>query len=105
MHAADVGLIVVNQAYAALRERRLEEDFLVDFAAHRGQIRLAGRVGVGGGDMPANADRTQAVQSRLSLCLAPLVMKHLALAAEDAIRNQLLVAGVGLGFVPRSIGG
>ena len=75
---ADGGGVVVDQPDPADRPGAGDLDLLVELAAegHLVGVERAAALGVGLGDVPAHAERPQAMQPRLALRLAPGVAEH-----------------------------
>ena len=74
---ADGGLIVVNQSYAALGERGIDNHFLVQFAAHAfGVGNASSGDAVVDRNMPANAYASFAVQPAFAHSFAAGVLEQ-----------------------------
>lgn len=99
-----LGQIVVNQPNTTFFEICLKKDLLFDFAAHRLAVD-AGGVLIDRGDVPADAERALAEQSRLALALPAAVREDLAVAHKDAVGDQLLEAGVLFDLISGAVAG
>ena len=96
--------IVVDQADDALGVRAVEGDFLFDFAGDALEIGVFAQMGLAGilaVDVTADAYAGLGMQPGFPAFFATDILEHLATVVEDAIRNDLLVAGILFGGTTR----
>ena len=96
MHLSDRRRVVVDESHPRRPSGALDFDFLVDFAPHGRLIgfEALSPFGVFFRDVPADTQRSQAMQPRLALRLASGVTKRGIAASEHDVRNNLLPARV-----------
>ena len=96
VNRAHRGGVVVDQANQPHPAGACHLDLLVELAPHGHLVGLeaAPALGVGLGDVPADAQRPPAMQPGLALRLSPRVAEDRVATAEDDIGDDLLQAGI-----------
>ena len=115
MDAADGRFIVVDEAGDRFGVLRVDDDFLFELAAHAFAVDVAASdrraetlTGVDRRNVPADADAALGSQASFAAAAAALVFEQVNGAvgvgpAEEAVRNELLEAGVGFHFAAGAV--